>query len=311
MPLIYDGMVSDQTSRFSKLWRAFSSAPPKQITQEAFDSSPKHLSRLGRLRPADRAEAGDLWEYTQDLLYSREIQGTLLQYLLPFCLKAWCADLRGADSSYGGFVEYFYPVLANKHVFDGHLTPTQTMAVSEFMRGSILEEIDDQRGPGYRGASVRPYRWIGALTTHGVLLPDVDQLWSNWWSIDTVGRAVAAVQYISCLMYGANENPVFARWTPERGGGPPCLWEFEGHLYEHSWLEPNTRFLRRILNLEEVSNVLGLAVERLAGQPEHTLATEVKNDIPLCDKTLAERCAELPGLLETRQGPAKLIEWTQ
>jgi len=104
---------------------------------------------------------------------------------------------------------------------------------------------------------------------------------------------------------------VFAQWTPERGGGPPCLWELEGHLYEHRWLEPNIRFLRRILNPQEVGKVLGLAVERLGGQPEHEIATEIRSDIPLCDETLAARCTELPGLLETPRQPAKSIEWTQ
>jgi hypothetical protein len=304
-------MASDQTPALSELQRSFSSSPPTQITQEPFDSSPKHLSRLARLGPGDSAEVGDLWEYTQDLLYSGEIQGALLKYLLPFFLKAWRADLRGAHSDYGGFVEHFYPVLTNKHIFDEHLTPSQMMAVSAFMRGSILEEIDDQRGLTNSGMGARPYRWITALTTHGVLLPDVDQLWSAWWSINTVGRAVAAVQYISCLMYGANENPVFARWTPERGGGPPSLWEFGGHLYEHRWLEPNIRFLRRILNPQEVGDVLRLAVERLGGHPEHAVATEIEGDIPLCAETLAARCAELPRLLETSQQPAKLLEWTQ
>lgn len=311
MPLIYQRMARDQTPGLSNLHRAFSSGPPKQITQEPFDSSPKHLSRLARLRPGDRAEVGDLWEYTQDLLYSGEIQGALLKYLLPFCLSAWREDLRGLHSAYGGFVEYFYPVLANKHIFDEHLTPSQTTAVSEFMRGSILEEIDDQRGLTYSGMGARRYRWVTALTTHGVLLPDVGQLWTAWWSIDTVGRAVAAVQYISCLMYGVNENPVFAPWTPERGDGPPSLWEFGGHLYEHRWLEPNIHFLRRILNPQEVTDVLRLAVERLGGQPEHEAAKEIKGDIPLCVETLTARCAELPVLLETPRQPAKLIEWTQ
>jgi hypothetical protein len=295
-------MARDQTPGLSKLRRAFSSAPPKQITQEPFDSSPKHLSRLGRLRPGDRPEVGDLWEYTQDLLYSDEIQCALLKYLLPFCLTAWRDDLRGVHSGYRGFVEHFYPVLANKHIFDELLTPSQTMAVSEFMRASILEEIDDQRGLTYGGIGARPYRWITAVTTHGVLLPDMDQLWTAWWSIDTVGRAVAAAQYISCLMYGVNENPVFAGWTSERGGGPP---------YEHRWLEPNTRFLRRILNPQEVSDVLGLAVERLGGQPEHDVATEIKSDIPLCAETLTARFAELPRLLETPRQPATFLEWTQ
>jgi hypothetical protein len=158
----------------------------------------------------------------------------------------------------------------------------------------------------------RPYRWVSALTTHGVLLPDVEQLWTAWWSIDTVGRAVASVQYISCLMYGVNENPVFARWTPERGGGPPSLWGFGGPLYEHRWLEPNIRFLRRMLDdPQKVSDVLRLAVERLGGQPELEAATEIQGDIPLCAETLIARCAELPHLLETPQQPERLLGWTQ
>jgi len=304
-------MASGPTLDVLKLRRAFASSPPTQITQEPFDSSHKHLKTLVRLHPGDRAEPGDLWEYTQDLLYSSEIQGPLLTYLLPFCLEAWRDDLRGTHSGYGGFVEYFYPVLANRHVFDEYLTPTQTMAVSEFMRESILEEINAQRGLTFKGTDARPYRWITALATYGVLLPDVDQLWTGWWSIDTVGRAVSTVQYVSCLMYPEDENPVFAPWTPDRGGGPPCLWEFGGHLYEHRWLDPNIRFLQQILNPNEVDVALTGAIERLVGLPEQGVAAEVQSDIPLCAETLAARCTQLPRLLETKQVPGKLLEWTK
>ncbi len=301
-------MVFGPTLDVLKLRRAFASSPPTQITQEPFDSSPKHLKTLVRLHPGDRAEPGDLWDYTQDLLYSSAIQGPLLTYLLPFCLEAWRDDLRGTHSGYGGFVEYFYPVLANKHVFDEYLTPTQTMAVSEFMRESILEEINAQRGLTFKGTDA-PYRWITALATYGVLLPDVDQLWTGWWSIETVGRAVATVQYVSCLMYPEDENPVFAPWTPDRGGGPPCLWEFGGHLYEHRWLDPNIRFLQQVLNPKEIDVALSGAIERLVGLPEQQVAAEVQSDIPLCAETLAARCTQLPRLLETKQSPGKLLEW--
>lgn len=213
--------MADETPKsVLALRRAFSSVQaPSTITQEAYDSTPQHLKNLVRLRSGDRAEVRDLWEYTQDLLYGGEIQGSLLQFVLPFCLEAWREDLRGLHNGYGGFVEYFYPVLANKHVIDLYLPPRQSAAVSDFMRESILEEIDDQRGLSYRGMASRPYRWIGALTTYGVFLPDIERLWTEWWSISTVGKAVAAVQYISCLMYAKGENPVFAPWTPDDGGG--------------------------------------------------------------------------------------------
>ena len=71
-----------------------------------------------------------------------------------------------------------------------------------------------------------------------MILPDIPQLWTAWWSLSSVGRAVAVVQYASCPLYGETDNPVFAAWTRDGGGGPPPLWEFAGHLYTHRWQEP-------------------------------------------------------------------------
>jgi hypothetical protein len=283
--------------------------PPEKISQESFERDDRHLRRLSKLRRGDRPSAADLFEYTEDLRYT-PIQSSLLAYVLPFCLQVWRDDLRGIDSGYGGFVEHFYPVLADLRVFEEHLTPKQSAAAAEFMRQSILEEIDDQRGLAYRGSKARPLRWFRALTTYGVILPDIDQLWAAWWSLTTLGRAVAAVQYISCLMYPENENPVFAPWTPDGGGGPPCLWEFEGHLYTHRWLEPNVSYLRRTLNAHRVGEVFEWALERLTGQPEHEVAVLIKQDFPLLTDTLQARCVELPALLESIQKPDGLLEWS-
>jgi hypothetical protein len=282
--------------------------PPERITQEAFEGNDRHLQRLARLQPGEQADGNDLWEYIHDLR-NTDIQGSLLVYLLPFCLQAWREDLRGIEG-YGGLIEHFYPVLADRHIFDLHLTSKQSEVVSEYMQQGIVEEIDDQRGLSYQGSKARPYRWVGALASFGVLLPNVDRLWTAWWSLDTVGRAVAAIQYISCLMYSENENPVFAPWTPDRGGGPPCLWGFEGHLYAHRWLEPNVNFLKGILTVQSVGDVLVQAVDRLVGQPEHDAAAAVQDDFPLCTETLDARCAELPRLLETTQYPSTMLAWS-
>jgi hypothetical protein len=267
------------------------------------------LRRLVRLHPGDQAEPGDLWDYSQDLLYT-EIQGPLLAYLLPFCLEAWGQDVRGAQQGYGGFVEHFYSVLANRHIFDECLKPAQTAAAAEFMRQTILDEIDDQRGLAYQGNNARPYTWISAFTTYGVLLPDLGLLWREWWLLTTVGRAIAAVQYLSCLMYPESENPIFAPWTCDGGGGPPCLWEFAGYLYSHRWLDPNIDFMKTILNVDQVSEVLSRAAERLAGQPEHARASQVCADFPSRRATVESRCAELPRFLATTQQGTTLFEWS-
>jgi hypothetical protein len=299
-------MSADQVNERIKLHRTLGvTRPPEKITQEAFEGNDRHLRRLARLRPGEQANASDLWKYMQDVRHT-ETQGPLFVYLLPFCLQAWREDLRGIDDGYGGLIEHFYPVLADRHIFDLHLTPKQSAVVSEFMRQTILEEIDDQRGLAFQGSKTRPYRWFRALTTYGVLQPDADRLWTAWWRLNTVGRAIAAVQYISCLMYTEKENLVFASWTPDRGGGPPCLWEFEGHLYAHRWLEPNVNFLKGFLTVQRASDALVQAVERLVNQPEYDAATAVQQDFPLCTATIEARCAELPQLLETIQ-PSRLV----
>lgn len=195
-------------------------------------------------------------------------------------------------------------------MFSEHLTSKQTAAVSEFMRQIILDEIDAQSGLAYQGSKARPYRWIRALTTYGVLLPDVDRMWGAWWSLDTVGRAIAATQYVSCLMYPENENPVFAPWTPNRGGGPPCLREFEGHLYAHHWLEPNVAFLREALNVSRATEDFNRAVDRLVERSEHEVAARIRENLPLLADTLQSRCAELPRLLEATQEPGRPRAWS-
>lgn len=111
-------------------------------------------------------------------------------------------------------------------------------------------------------------------------------------------------------MYPENENPVFAPWTPESGGGPPCLWDFEGHLYEHRWQAPNVKFLREVLNRTKVSDVLDQSVDRLAGQPEHEVATQIQADFPLLTEILEARCVELPRLLETIDSPGRPLQWS-
>jgi hypothetical protein len=282
--------------------------PPEKTTQEAFEGDDRHLRRLARLRPGEQADAHDLWEYIHDLRYT-DIQSSLFVYLLPFCLQAWCDDLHGIEG-HGGSIENFYPVLADRQIFDLHLTPKQCAVVSDFMRQTILDEIDDQRGLTFEGSRTKPYRWFGALTTYGVMQPDLDRLWTAWWGVETIGRAVAAAQYISCLMYPENENPVFATWTPDRGGGPPCLWGFEGHLYEHRWLESNVNFLKETLTVKRVGEVLAQAVKRLVGQPEYDTAAAVQQDFPLCIDTLESRCAELPQLLATTQYSTTMHAWS-
>jgi hypothetical protein len=304
-------MRNQETDELDALRRALGQPPPPEhIWQEPFDHDPAYLQTLARLRPEERADPRDLWDYADDMRYV-EVQKDFLLYALPFCLRAWREDLRGEHSGYGAFVEMFYPALVDGRILDRLLNAEEAAAVSSFMCAAILEEVDEQRGSSFSGISARPYRWVRALTTYGVLFPDMERLWTASWSGNTLGRAIASIQYISCLLYGEQENPVFAPWTRRGGGGPPCPWEFEGHLYTHCWLAPNVAFLRHTLNAARVIEVLRDAASRLVGYPEHETAARILGDAGERRALLESRCRELPQILQEKQDPGILREWSQ
>src|ERR1700722_5497569 len=303
-------MTTDISNSLDKLRQALGVAsPPKEITQEDFDGGRDHLYRLARLGADEEAAGGEPCGGMLDLLYT-EIQVPLFLFVLPFCLGAWSRVLRGDDFKFPGFVDQFYPVLVKRGIFERPLTPTHVEAVRVFMRASILDEIDDQNGLYFRGYPSRPYRWIHAITTYGVIAPDIERIWTPLWSVETVGRAIATVQYISCLMYAKDENPVFAPYSREEGGGPPSLWEFDGHLYENRCQQPNVDFLENLFRApESVSEVLARAVNRLADQPEHEAAAKILADLPSHFRTLVDRCAMLPLFLATRGQTMDGSDW--
>ena len=275
--------------------------PPAQLKQEPFEGNDAYLRRLFRLRPGDKPNAGDIGEYIRHDLCYGTVQTDLFAYLLPFCLETWRDDLKGVTGQ-GGTVEYLYPVLANSELLNRSLSPAQQEIVFGYIREGILEEIDAQRGLTFRGSAARPHRWIGELTTYGVLQADLEILWRDWWNIESIGRAVSVVQYVSCLMYPENENPIFSPWTPNEGGGPPSLMLFEGHLYSHRWLEPNLEFLRRVLSPESIQAVLVRSVARLEGEPEEAMARLVGEDFPSTAETVRVHCNKMFETLASKDG---------
>ena len=276
------------------------------MQQTLYETDQAHLERLAVLNPGESANVRDLADYVDDLHY-REIQASLLVHALPFCLRSWHEYLRNKAFECPGFAQHFYTVLEKKDTFAGILTDDQRQAVWEFMSGAILEEIDAQDCLRFEGYPAAPYRWIRALMTHGVIAPDIEHLWMDWWSVSTIGRAVATVQYVSCLVYPKDANPVFAPRTRERGGGPPCLWEFDGYSNDSNWKIQNVEFLQKAFrDPKMVIEVIQRAVERLAPYNGFFTAQQLLTDSQLPSAnlklrspadTLAERLLALPEIL--------------
>ena len=232
-----------------------------------------------------------------------ELQPDLFTYLFPVCLMDWHQTLlQNVGCSHGD--SDFHLGVHRGHVFE-RLTPQQRTSVYEFFRDSFLVRLDQERGLVYRGSKTPAYGWMHRFNSLGSIMPRIDLLWDSWWSLDTPGRAVAAIQYCSGLMYFEGENPIFAMWTPESGGGGPGLWESDT-LVPIVWLPENVELLRKTLTATFVTERVRTAVTVLANEPEHSQAKQVGNDLERCGETVRSRIEELPSILTNR----RLEGWT-
>ncbi|HEY5452954.1 MAG TPA: hypothetical protein VIQ54_29575, partial [Polyangia bacterium] len=211
---------------------------------------------------------------------------------------------------YETFVDEFYPALIRGNVFNGELSPEQTAAVGDFMRETILAQIDAQKGLSFKGSKAPVYAWFHALSTYGLLRRDVDKLWSTWWGVETEGRALAAAQYASCLIYDETANPVFDAWTREHGGGPPCLWHYRGHVLEESWRAENLEVLEQVLTPDGVRAVLDRSIARLTGHPLRDKVASIRFRLDARTQTLTNRCADVRRYLATPNEAEYSFQWS-
>ena len=196
-------------------------------------------------------------------------------------------------SDYSGFVEQFSAALA-KHVgFRDLLSPAYMMVVSNFMQDAILDKIDQERELSFSGMSASPYSWIDTIGNFGTAFPTVCDLWQQWWSIPTPGRACGVLQYASVLMYSDNTNPIFSPWNSDTGGGPPTLWETDGHIYDQSWLPENLNFLRATFTPDYVRNSVSAAAITLRGHTDSTVPEKMVSDFDDVETFVELRIEEL------------------
>jgi hypothetical protein len=170
----------------------------------------------------EQIDFGDLWYYHHDLPYVK-LQPDLFDYLFPVCLMDWHDSLMRNVSCCHGDSEFHYGVHKG-NIFERMVTPERRDAIFEFFRDSFLERLDAERGFTYSGMGTPAYGWMERFNSVGLIMPRIDLLWEPWWSLETPGRAMAALQYCSGLMYFEGENPLFGLFTKEGGGVAPT-WE--------------------------------------------------------------------------------------
>lgn len=264
--------------------------PPKTVWERQFDYMDDELKRLAKT-PYKQMDFSDLWYYHHDLAYV-ELQPELFAYLFPACLMDWHHSLMRNESCSHGDSEFHYGIHHGK-VFEKMLTPRQQEGVFEFFRDSFLERLDIERGFAQIRNKTPTVVWINRFNSLGVIIPKIEPIWNAWWSLDTPGRAIAAIQYCSGLMYFDGGNPLFEVW----GGIGPSLWVNDSQIYDTGWNDDNLNFLTTILTVDFVNEKVVNAVARLREEPEFEIAQQIENELPECQELIEERVNELPSLL--------------
>lgn len=280
--------------------------PPNSIWERQFDYMDDELQRVART-PYKDFDFSDLWYYFHDLAYS-ELQPDLFAYLFPVCLMDWHQSLMRNQSCSHGDAEFHYGI-RHGQVFERMLNSEQRNDVFAFFCDSFTERVDAQRG-------LKPSRnkptvtwWMHRLNSLGLIMPQIDRLWNQWWNASTLGRAICILQYCSGLIYFEGENVLFDRWTPEQGGGGPYIWEHDSSIYDTGWLKPNVQFLRQTLKVDYVLKMTKQAATRLAGEPESELAQSLVADAYRNREVIEHRVQELPILLSGER-PGGVGGWT-
>ena len=258
--------------------------PPDRVWQRQFDGFDDALKRLAST-PQRQIDTADLWYYFHDLAYQK-LQPELFAYLFPVCLMDWHTTLRKGEACGHGDAEFHHGVW-NGRVFDRMLSEPRRERVYAFFHDAFLEHIDS-----ISSIDLNAVGWIWRLNSLARIMPRIDSIWNTWWTIETVGRALAAIEYISAIIYMPHENPLLSAQDRESSlRVEPCLARHQERvpdLYCHdsggmaadaAWLEENLAFLTNELTFEYLVERMDRVVARLDQRAPFETAARMRDDL--------------------------------
>lgn len=279
--------------------------PPVSVWERQFDYFDDHLQRIART-PLEEIDRGDLWYYYHDLAYAK-LQPDLFHYLFPLCLWDWHLSLQENLPCSHGDSEFHYSIV-NGRVF-GYLTSwEQTNEISAFFRDSMLFRLDQERAISHltHYDLQNAHAWMMRFNSLGLINPFMQDLWKKWWEISSPGHAIAAIQYISNLMYFDDENPILAvpgmMWSRTR----PYLSGTDSWCHA-GWLSENVDFVRQYVTVKCVQTTLKDAVEQLQSTGDAAAAQEILKEFSDRLDLVKARIRDLPDILAA---PECVGEWT-
>ena len=272
---------------------------PTQIWEEQFDGYDEDLRRL--VQQDWRTVTGnEIWCYLYDLACVK-LQPDLFRYLFPLCQNYWYDTLMKNEVSEAG-VDFHFALHQGK-ILHKMLTLEQRETVFHFFCDGFIDRIESERGFIYDGMNTPASTWILRFNGLGYIAPVIGPIWLSWWKMDSPGKAVSAIMYASGLVYLKGENPIFAAWNPEIGGGVPYLTESGvASIFDAARLPENTDFLASTLSVAYVLEKLDAAAEAIQGEPEYPMAAQIAAEAKHREEIISIRIDDLLEGLRTPGG---------
>lgn len=233
---------------------------PSYVYQGAIDYDTRHFARLITL-DSNLYNYSDIVSYIGDITYA-PIQEELFRFLFPLVLKEWEKHVIsiGVDNS---LHEDLFIFFSKKFAAIDFLSKEEQVFIEDYMMRVILVRLGSESVLLHSTVCSINYSWFECFIAYGTVFQTIDILWDYWWSLHNEGFKLCAIKFISCLIYSAESNPIYPKWTPSAGGGSPQLWPDN---YESKWQNKNIDFIEAKLSFEYLITILqSLRDDKLLG----------------------------------------------
>ncbi len=248
---------------------------PSTVWQQQFDRDQESLRRLAQM-DWDAGSERDLRCYIHDLAFVK-LQPDLFRHVFPRCLKFWYDTLLENKPAQCGDAE-FHAALIRGNFLTKMMSAEERRRLLDLFVDGLLDRLDLERDFVFERPGAASQAWIWRFNSLGIVAPIIPDLWRSWWAFDGHGQAVSAIKYVSGLIYLRDENPIYLPWTPDEGGGGPCLISSDASIYDRGWLQSNLSFLQETLTSGYVIERALAAASKLRDSPEAAMARRVAED---------------------------------
>lgn len=243
----------------------FDDEPPvRHVWEPEFDYADEELQALAATDWRDITDHQLSCYYVLNLVYNEPMQPELFRYLFPLCLAKWREALL-AHGHGDHFEESLLRALRRPYLWREMMNAGQRQQVRAFIIDTMLARMDNERG-----FSV-PLSWLSVFNEIGGIAPVMRIIWSRWWSLDSFGKAVCALQYAAYLIYAGEDNIL----CPE---GWHCAGWLHALSHTESWSQENWAFLCRALTPQTILEGVQAAAKKLRGEPEEDIAARIAQD---------------------------------